>query len=102
MAKKLMDTVQLKLRFPEAIRRQLERAAATNKRSMNSEIVSRLEASFRREENEKLIAETVERTVAALQAAREANPLPPPAPPSEGGLFGGAFSKKSTEPAKED
>lgn len=46
MARKPSDTVQLKLRFPEALRRQLERAARANDHSMNSEIIHRLERSF--------------------------------------------------------
>jgi hypothetical protein len=50
MAKKPTDTVQLKLRFPEALRRQIERAAAKQERSMNAEIVHRLEQSFSKEE----------------------------------------------------
>lgn len=49
MARKPTDTVQLKLRFPEALRRQLERAAKANDRSLNLEIVSRLEGSFSRD-----------------------------------------------------
>src|SRR4051812_16744944 len=46
MARKPTDTVQLKLRFPEALRRQLERAGKANDCSMNAEIISRLERSF--------------------------------------------------------
>jgi hypothetical protein len=46
MARKPNKTVQLKLRFAESLRRRLEREAVRNKRSMNSEIVSRLERSF--------------------------------------------------------
>jgi hypothetical protein len=46
MARKPHETVQLKLRFPESLRRRLERDAGRNKQSMNSEIVSRLESSF--------------------------------------------------------
>jgi hypothetical protein len=38
-------TVQLKVRLPESLRRQLERDAARNQRSMNSEIVDRLHRS---------------------------------------------------------
>jgi hypothetical protein len=38
--------VQLKLRFMESLRRKLERAAARNHRSMNTEIVYRLERTF--------------------------------------------------------
>ena len=39
-------TVQLKLRFSEALRQKLEREAAFNHRSLNAEIITRLEASF--------------------------------------------------------
>jgi hypothetical protein len=46
MARKPHETVQLKLRFPESLRRRLERDAGRNKQSMNSEIVSRLQSSF--------------------------------------------------------
>ena len=46
MARKPHEMVQLKLRFPESLRRRLERDAGRNKQSMNSEIVSRLESSF--------------------------------------------------------
>jgi hypothetical protein len=39
MARKLTDTVHLKLRFSEALRRRLARLAAQNGRSMNTEII---------------------------------------------------------------
>jgi hypothetical protein len=42
----LDDTVQLKLRFSEALRRQLEHEASRHGRSMNAEIIKRLETSF--------------------------------------------------------
>src|SRR5262245_7525615 len=42
----LDETVQLKLRFSEYLRRHLELAAKTNARSMNAEIISRLTTSF--------------------------------------------------------
>jgi hypothetical protein len=42
----LHETVQLKLRFSEALRRKLAEAAVGNERSLNAEIVSRLEKSF--------------------------------------------------------
>lgn len=51
MARKATDTVQLKLRFPEALRRQLERAAKVSDNSMNAEIINRLEGSFRAQSN---------------------------------------------------
>jgi hypothetical protein len=46
MARKATDMVQLKLRFSEALRRRLERVAARNGRSMNTEIVHRLETDL--------------------------------------------------------
>ena len=54
MARKPTDTAHLNLRYPEALRRRLERAAKDGGRSMNTEIVERLEQSFRREDFEKL------------------------------------------------
>jgi predicted HicB family RNase H-like nuclease len=41
-----MEQVQLKLRFNERLRRKLEKAAARNGRSLNSEIIDRLERSL--------------------------------------------------------
>jgi plasmid stability protein len=46
MARKKTDIVQLKLRFPEALRRQLEREAKRHGRSLNAEIVSILSHKF--------------------------------------------------------
>src|SRR4051794_23320274 len=54
MARKSTDTAHLNLRYPEGLRRRLERAAKDGGRSMNTEIVERLEQSFRREDFEKL------------------------------------------------
>src|SRR5262245_32716549 len=53
MARKPADTAHLNLRYPEALRRRLERTAKNGGRSMNTEIVERLEQSFRREDFEK-------------------------------------------------
>src|SRR6516165_7818488 len=50
MQRKLTDQVQLKLRFDEKLRRKLERAAERNDRSMNAEIVHRLERSLQDQE----------------------------------------------------
>jgi hypothetical protein len=47
MARKPGDTIQLKLRFPEAIRGRLARAAKQHGQSLNSEIVARLYDSFK-------------------------------------------------------
>jgi Arc-like DNA binding domain len=46
VARKPTDIVHLKLRFAESLRRQLEREAARNHRSMNTEIIHRLEESI--------------------------------------------------------
>ena len=54
MARKLQDTVQLKLRFSEALRRRLEREAKRQEQSLNAEIISRLEQSFRKADRRKM------------------------------------------------
>ena len=40
-------TAELKLRVPEALRKKIEAAAQSRDRSLNTEIIQRLEASFR-------------------------------------------------------
>jgi hypothetical protein len=67
MARKLTDTVQLKLRFSERLRRQLEQAATDNQQSLNTEIVSRLDASLQSEALEKMIARAVKDGLKAQQ-----------------------------------
>jgi hypothetical protein len=62
MARKPTDEVQLKLRFDEKLRRRLEHKAERNNRSMNAEIVLRLESSFQQEDTEQLF----ERALAAI------------------------------------
>jgi hypothetical protein len=69
MPRKLTDTVQLKLRFDEKLRRRLEREANQNKRSMNAEIIDRLEKSFAKQDEGKLLA-AVTATTAEVQALR--------------------------------
>jgi hypothetical protein len=46
LARKLTEMVQLKLRFDERLRRRLEQEARKRGRSMNTEIIHRLERSF--------------------------------------------------------
>ena len=41
---------QFKLRVPQALRLQIEQAAHASRRSMNAEMVVRLEASFAKEQ----------------------------------------------------
>ena len=59
MARKLSDTVQLKLRFSEALRRRLEREAKRQEHSLNGEIINRLEQSFRKSEDADLLGSTL-------------------------------------------
>lgn len=40
------DDLQTNLRLPAALKAKLQRAAETNKRSMNAEVVARLDGSF--------------------------------------------------------
>src|SRR5262249_46199294 len=66
LTRKLTDTVQLKLRFSEALRRRLERAAKANDQSMNAEIIQRLEQSFVEQDQKQLM------TSIAKESARKA------------------------------
>jgi hypothetical protein len=50
MARKPADPVKLNLRFTEALRLRLEKQAERNNRSMNEEIIRRLEESFAKED----------------------------------------------------
>ena len=68
MARKRTDTIKLQLRLPEGLRRRIERSAENNKHSMNSEILARLEGSFRSEDLQDAVrgaaAEAVDKAVA--------------------------------------
>jgi Arc-like DNA binding domain len=66
MLRKQTDMVQLKLRFPEKLRIRIEAAARNNQRSMNSEIISRLERSFEREQTATLVQTTATATAEAV------------------------------------
>ena len=67
MARKLTDTVKLQVRLSERLRRRLEQAAKHNDWSMNTEIVSRLDSSFQREDQKEMIRRAVQEGVAAAQ-----------------------------------
>jgi hypothetical protein len=73
MARKRTDIVKLQLRLPEALRRNLSQAAKSNRRSMNAEIVSRLDESFLRGNLAALMREHIENasTAAATKAAEQ-------------------------------
>ena len=55
MPRKPSETVQLKLRFPERLRVRIEAEAEKSERSMNAEIVHRLEQSFERGDRADLV-----------------------------------------------
>ena len=69
MARKITDTVKLQVRLPERLRRRLEQAAKHHDCSMNTEIFDRLDRSFQKEEQEKMMALAIEQ--AATAAATE-------------------------------
>ena len=61
MAKKPSDPVKLNLRFTEALRSRLEKQATKNNRSLNEEIIRRLEGSFKREDLEEFAERLAEK-----------------------------------------
>jgi hypothetical protein len=91
MARKPTDTVQLKLRFPEKLRRKIEARARGNRHSMNTEIISLVtemieaEEEFMAQESEKSLDEAIAIVTEAgfdvvdKQPQRPQQP-PPPAP----------------------
>jgi hypothetical protein len=64
--RKPADTVQLKLRFPEKLRRRIEAAAAKNQQSMNLEIVERLGRSFQHEDEDERTRSVAQETAATV------------------------------------
>jgi Arc-like DNA binding domain len=66
MVRKSQELRPVMTRLPEGLRHRLEREAKLNRHSMNAEIISRLESSFRREETNRLILEAIDRTLKAL------------------------------------
>jgi hypothetical protein len=67
VARKLTDTVKLQVRLSERLRRRIEQAAKHNDWSMNTEIVSRLDVSFQREDQEEMIERAAREAVQAHQ-----------------------------------
>jgi hypothetical protein len=63
MARKPGEIVGVILRFPERMRRRVEKAAKANARSMNAEINDRLTQSFAREELEVQIEAAVDKAL---------------------------------------
>jgi hypothetical protein len=64
VARKPSDRAELRLRFTEGLRRRLERAAKTNLRSMNHEIIVRLERSFQDDMMREMAVESEKRAAA--------------------------------------
>jgi hypothetical protein len=69
MARKRTDIVKLQLRLPEALRRNLSQAAKGSRRSMNAEIVSRLDETFLRGNLAALMREHINNT--AIKVAEQ-------------------------------
>ena len=66
MALKPSDKADLSLRFTERLRRRIEAAADKNRRSMNAEIIERLERSFSQEDVAATIQTAAETTANAV------------------------------------
>ena len=78
MARKPADLVPLMLRLSEDLRHRIEREANRNQRSLNAEVVRRLEQSFRNDESAQLVANTVKATAADIYAKLESGELKGP------------------------
>ena len=74
MAKKSTETIHLKLRLPEGLRRQIEKSAARNERSMNSEILIRLQNSFEQPGIEEIIKTTVDAVFKGIEINKQQMP----------------------------
>src|SRR5262245_3709998 len=66
MVRKSQELRPVMTRLPEGLRHRLEREAKLNRHSMNAEIISRLESSFRREGRDALMLEVINRTMKVL------------------------------------
>jgi CRISPR/Cas system-associated exonuclease Cas4 (RecB family) len=75
MVRKSQELRPVMTRIPEGLRRRLEREAELNGRSMNAEIIHRLEQSFRQNDTEELLKVVLNRAnesaFRALNAERE-------------------------------
>ena len=79
MVRKSRQLRPVMTRIPEGLRRKLEREAELNRRSMNAEIIDRLESSFQREA-EQLFARALDllRDVQDIKRQAEMLTAPPP------------------------
>lgn len=62
MARKPAELRPIMTRLPEALRHQLEKTAAENGRSMNAEIIHRLERSFAKDDRAALVQDAADTT----------------------------------------
>jgi hypothetical protein len=69
MARKAKDTPHLRVRVEPSLLTRLEKAAEKNERTLNGEIVRRLEESFKRDDMQDLIVATAQRIKEQLLAA---------------------------------
>lgn len=72
MARKTEELRPVMTRLPEELRRRLERVAWASQRSMNAEIIHRLELSFKEESESKLEARLAARLEEAVKRIEEA------------------------------
>ena len=75
------DTVKLQVRLFEPLRRRLEQAAKHNDWSMNTEIVSRLDVSFQREDQEEMISRAAQEGAQEVLSKLRILPQQPPEKP---------------------
>jgi hypothetical protein len=69
VARKPTDTIYLQIRIAEGLRRALDREATKYKRSMNTEIIRRLDASFEQPMLTKLMKDAVKSALEDYDAA---------------------------------
>ena len=107
------ETPHLRVRIEPRLLARLEKAREKSGRTLTGEIVSRLESSFRRDDHEELIVETVDKTLTALRALRAREQSldtqieelkrqeGPPAPRSPPGILGDLFDPLTESAASE-
>jgi hypothetical protein len=71
MVRKSQELRPVMTRIPEGLRRKLEREAEQNGRSMNAEIIHRLESLFRREETDQLFARALNTVLGDVQDIKQ-------------------------------
>ena len=75
MARKPQELRPVMTRIPEALRRRLERSGEKNGRSMNGEIIHRLEKSFLKDNNEALMKAVCQDIIDAMDVRLSGKPI---------------------------